>query len=102
MAEDELKNRISMVLVNPVLKQGFETMYKEYTELKGEADKLLKNWCKGEEPCLFLKKRDGQLHKAKEIIENLTSILITINDGQVKGLKIVKEAEQFLNSKEVL
>ena len=99
MTEDELKNRISMMLVNPVLKQGFEAMYKEYTELKGEADKLLKNWCKGEEPCLFLKKRDGQLHKAREIVKNLIDSFILIDGEQVRELKTVKEAEQLFNIK---
>lgn len=33
MIRDEMKNRISRVLVNPVLKQGFKAMYKEYIEL---------------------------------------------------------------------
>lgn len=96
MIRDEMKNRISRVLVNPVLKQGFEAMYKEYIELKGESDKLLKNRCKGEEPCLFLKKRDGQLHKAKELIEKMLNAFASNDFFDEEELSAMSEAEQFL------
>lgn len=39
MTKDEMKNRISMALKDPVLQQGFEIICKENTELKGEAVK---------------------------------------------------------------
>ena len=38
MTKDEMKNRISMALKDPVLQQGFEIICKENTELKS------KNW----------------------------------------------------------
>lgn len=44
-------------------------------------------------------KINGQLFKAKEIIKNLVDSLIAIDGEQVRELKIVKEAEQFLNTK---
>lgn len=34
MTKDEIKNRISMALKDPVLQQGFEIICKENTELK--------------------------------------------------------------------
>lgn len=98
MIKDEIKNRISMALKDPVLQQGFEIICKENAELKGEADSVLNNWCKGDDPCPHLKKRDEQLTKAREIIKNLTDDLITVDGEQVRELKAVKEAEQFLNS----
>lgn len=50
MTKDEIKNRISMALKDPVLQQGFEIICKENAELKGEADSVLNNWCKGDAP----------------------------------------------------
>lgn len=68
MTKDEIKNRISMALKDPILQQGFEIICKENAELKGEADSVLNNWCKGDDPCPHLKKRDEQLAKAAEDI----------------------------------
>lgn len=99
MIKDEIKNRISMALKDPVLQQGFEIICKENTELKGEADSVLNNWCKGDDPCPHLKKRDEQLTKAKEIIKNLIDDLTAIDGEEIRELEAVKEAEQFLNSK---
>ena len=39
MAKDEMKNRISMALKDPVLQQGFDIVCKENAELKGKAVK---------------------------------------------------------------
>ena len=39
MTKDEMKNRISIALKDPVLQQGFEIICKENAELKGEAAK---------------------------------------------------------------
>jgi hypothetical protein len=46
MTKDEIKNRISMALKDPILQQGFECICKENAELKEllkEAVQLLKN-----------------------------------------------------------
>lgn len=45
-----------------------EKLIQENAELKGEANSVLDNWCRGDDPCPHLKKRDEQLTKAKEII----------------------------------
>lgn len=120
MTKDEMKNRISMALKDPVLQQGFEIICKENAELEEKisnllscqncpgnkggllcqkeyedkclaqkiqyikelkeenaelnakiskvAQEILDNWCKGDDPCPHLKKRDEQLTKAKEIM----------------------------------
>ena len=41
MTKDELKNRISMALKDPILQQGFEIICKENTELEKHNDELL-------------------------------------------------------------
>ena len=57
-----------------------------------------KDTCKGDDPCPYLKKRDEQLTKAKEIIKNLIDDLTAIDGEEIRELEAVKEAEQFLNS----
>lgn len=41
MTKDEIKNRISMALKDPILQQGFEIICKENAELK---KRELKSW----------------------------------------------------------
>lgn len=73
---------------------------KKNTELVGEADSVLNNWCRGDDPCPHLKKRDEQLTKAKEIIQELIHEMSVfyIATGRIVISSTVKEAEQFLNS----
>lgn len=40
MTKDEMKNRISMVLKNPILQQGFEIICKENVELEAQNKEL--------------------------------------------------------------
>lgn len=95
MTKDEMKNRISMNLKDPVLQQGFEIICKENAELKGEADSVLNNWCKGDDPCPHLKKRDEQLTKAKKIIRNCLNLRNSVMTEETE-IALIKEAEQFL------
>lgn len=97
MTKDEIKNRISIALKDPILQQGFEIICKENAELKGEADSVLNNWCKGDDPCPHLKKRDKQLTKAKELIKRLMHELVVSNRPYNEVELLVKDVEQFLN-----
>lgn len=97
MTKDEIKNRISMALKDPVLQQGFEIICKENAELKGEADSVLNNWCKGDEPCPPLKKQDELITKAKELIKRLMHELVVSNRPYNEVELLVKDVEQFLN-----
>lgn len=103
MVRDEMKNRISMVLKDPVLQQGFEIICKENEELKEKISVLLscKN-CpenKGGWICVTLEEK---LTKAKEIIKKLYSHIfqgmgfMEINDYNVQKA----EVEQFLKESE--
>lgn len=40
MIKDEMKNRISMALKDPILQQGFEIICKENTELKDQIEEM--------------------------------------------------------------
>ena len=88
-------------LKKQLTQQGFEIICKENAELKGEADSVLNNWCKGDDPCPHLKKRDEQLTKAKEIIKHLINSLIVIDGEEIRELSVVKEAERLLNSENI-
>ena len=92
MTRDEMKDRISMALKDPVLQQGFEIICKENAELKEKVGKY--------QIGMFdeIEKRDKQLTKAKEIIKTLIDTLTAVDGEQISELKVVKEAEQFLNS----
>ena len=88
MTKDEMKNRISMALEDPVLQQGFEIICNENAERKGEAVKSQK-----------------RLTKAKEIIKDFMTVVksshiavcfVAEENRIIYVLKLNKEAEQFL------
>lgn len=95
MTIDEMKNKISMALKDPILQQGFEIICKENAELK---DNLLQDretyWGKGVK--YAEKKYLSQLTQAKKILKSLVDDLEVIDGEQTKELDSVKEAEQFL------
>lgn len=87
MTKDEIKNRISMALKDPVLQQGFEIICKENAELK---------------------KRDEQLPKAKEIIKMFSEFVNDEVELDPKHpqeytdlwIELCEKAEQFLSELE--
>lgn len=76
-----------------------ERLKKENAELKGEADSVMDNWCKGNDPCPHLKKRDEQLTKAKDLLLKLSTCLEGHSNNNFE-YALIKEAEQFLNEVE--
>lgn len=96
--KDELKNRISIALKDPILQQGFEIICKENTKLKEEVkdneDLATVAYMQGAEQ--QKKKNEKQLTQAKEIIKELIDDLEIIDGEQIRELKTVKDAEQFL------
>lgn len=44
MTKDEMKDKISMALKDPVLQQGFEIICKENAELKAKIEKMKKDF----------------------------------------------------------
>lgn len=59
------------------------------------AQNIFDNWCKGDDPCPHLKKRDEQLTKAKELLKDW---LQTSKASGCDNINIVTDTEQFLNS----
>lgn len=91
ISKDKLKNMVSMAIKDPVLRQGFELICKENTDLRldlealEEADNININHCM---------KVNGQLWKAKGIIKRLLNVM---NGDNTERTKVVEEAEQFLS-----
>lgn len=96
--KDEMKDRISMALKDPILQQGFEIICKENAELK-EENKFLKEQCLiladgnvCSSTCSEIKK---QLTKAKEILRKFLDAK-SIEERCVAE----SEAEHFLKESE--
>lgn len=81
--KEDMMNRISFALKDPVLQMGFEAICSKLSRLEKENVEMKK-----------------QLTKAKEVIENLIDSLMAIDGEQIRELSVVKEAEQFLKESE--
>ena len=102
MTKDEMKNKISMTLKDPVLQQGFEVICKNLAELEKEKCELL-GIIQGKDKVIqelkkelnnVLVSKNQQLTKAKELIKEMLSILPKEN---IEGVyEITEEAEQFI------
>ena len=104
MTKDEMKDKISMALKDPILQMGFEVicsklsrLEKENAELKGQclilADcNTCHSTCKNEN--VEMKK---QLAKAKELLTRFIMGSVYFND---KETDLVEEAEKFLRESE--
>lgn len=128
MGKDEMKNKISMALKDPILQQGFELVCKENTELQNENAKLKQyienmyaNHCGNCNRNILnteLKNRNQELlescqgatmmykdlQKAKEIIKKLLHTLENKDSEYTFALKpthpILVEAKQFIREGE--
>lgn len=98
MTKDEMKNRISLALKDPILQQGFELICKENAELKLKVEGL-----EGQTPWKDIKDKSevlGKLSKAKEIIKGLLNSCFGYNSKTV-NYEVKAKAEQFLKESEV-
>ena len=91
--KDEIKDKISIALKDPILQQGFEVICKENVELEKQNAELKDKLSK-------------QLNKAKEIIKDYMTIAkgchttvcgVPEENRTIYVLKLNEEAEQFLN-----
>ena len=96
MTKEELeKEKCELLGIIQGKDKVIQELEKEIAELKGEADNILDNWCRGDDPCPHLKKRDEQLTKAKKIIRNCLNLWNNVmTEETVRAL--IKEAEQFI------
>lgn len=99
--KDEMKNRISLALKDPILQQGFEIICKENAELRKELKKWKDEWQEQVQKVIdegyARTLQTMQLTKAKELLE----LFVQWNYGCCKKpdyKNLVKQAEQFLNS----
>lgn len=122
--KDEMKNRISLALKDPILQQGFEIICKENAELKLKLEAL-----EGQTPWKDIKDKSelikentelkddnkvmadnyskmeqkfyDNLTKAKDIIKKLKALYfspVVTKDDVKRQDEILAEVEQFLNS----
>ena len=86
MTKEEMKNRISMALKDPILQQGFEIICKENAELKKRNVILA-----GQKASL-----ERWFGEAKEIIEGLMRFCRCFAQHHTEDIRY-KEAEQFIS-----
>ena len=101
--KDEMKNRISLALKDPILQQGFEIICKENAELKArlkehESIGNAQFW----ENVWSWKAKAEQLTEAKEIIKDLLNLPFASNEEVFADVgSHLDKAEQFLKDSEV-
>lgn len=86
MNKDEMKDKISMALKDPVLQQGFEIICKENAELKDKLEVLIAvgNTC--------TKGLNKQLAKAKKLLTKWVE-----KCGNIPPTSLQVETEQFIS-----
>ena len=95
MTKDEMKNRISLALKDPILQQGFEIICKENAELKEQCLILADcNTCNSTCKTENIEMKE-QLAKAKELIGELISSLSVVGECE-EECELLNRAEQFL------
>lgn len=97
MTKDEMKNRISLALKDPILQQGFELICKENTELRLKVEGL-----EGQTPWKDIKDKSevvGKLTRAKELlrfwVNDFYDGFNNLNRYEERH-KALEQSEQFL------
>ena len=95
MNKEEMKNKISMALKDPILQQGFECICKENAELKETVIKMNN----------VITETFSNLSKAKELLERLlitscNSDVLNLLPNCSEVLRVRVEAEQFISEVE--
>lgn len=93
MDKDEMKNRISMALKDPILQQGFEIICKENEELKKDYEETEELLDKQIEETYKLFEENAKLKEKLEIEQNAR--------GDWFGKAVTKD-EQLIKAKELL
>ncbi len=100
MDKDEIKNRISLALKNPILQQGFECICKEIVDLKAYNEKLLNGDIEKHNKIVELEK---ELAKRAEQIEALNKDKDYFSDALDKQIEATyKVVEELNEAKEIL
>ena len=119
MTKDEMKDKISMALKDPILQQGFEIICKNLAELEEKLNirscqncRKYNRTCPNDGSCKNYSKWEGyknpQLTKAKEIIKKFLEFVNNKVEYDPEHPqehtdlwnKLCEKAEEFLNSEE--
>lgn len=104
--KDEMKNRISLALKDPILQQGFEIICKENAELKSENQKWKDEWQeqvqKATDEGYARTLQTIQLSKAKELLKKFMKFYErTARECYSKDFqKTLADTEQFISEVE--
>lgn len=105
MSKEDIMNRISFALKDPVLQMGFEVICSKLARLEKEKCELL-GIIQGKDKAIqelkkelnnMLVSKNQQLTKAKELIEELSSSLSVVGECDEEECELLNQAEQFLN-----
>jgi len=97
MTKDEMKNRISTALKDPILQQGFEIICKENAELKAKNKWYSEQICNKECAEVW-----GKLTEAKELLNEFMRISkASDEDFEHDYSELIGETEQFLKDVEI-
>ena len=103
MTKDEMKDKISMALKDPILQQGFEVICKENAELKGIKDIATLIRANNETVITLMQlnnmlvNKNQQLTKAKELLTKWVE-LFKPKGGNIPPTPIQVETEQFISA----
>ena len=105
MTKDEMKDKISIALKDPILQQGFEIICKENAELKKENAELKSKNCW--KTCEYAEPKSQwisqhiqdveQITKAKELLTRFVMASVHFNGRETD---LVEEAGQFISEVE--
>lgn len=84
MTKDEMKNRISMALKDPILQQGFEIICKNLVELEKENEQLRADYDKQKEINKDLVDDIAELHKR---IRELETQIKQANEREAQDIR---------------
>ena len=90
MTKDEMKDKISMALKDPVLQQGFEIICKNLTELEKENAEL-----KGIKDIATLIRANND---TVITLMQLNNMLVSKNQQLTKAKEIIKKFSEFVNN----
>ena len=105
MTKDEMKDKISMALKDPILQQGFEVICKENAELKGIKDIATLIRANNDTVITLMQcnnmlvNKNQQLAKAKKLLTKWVE-LFKPKGGNIPPTPIQVETEQFISEVE--
>lgn len=99
MTKDEMKNRISMALTDPILQQGFEIICKDLAELQAYNKKLLQSDIDKHNKIVLLSQKVNDLQKKNaELTKDLSHLYDDFDKMFWKKNEIISNAKEIIKT----